>query len=263
MSPTRAIILAAGVGARLGGDDDPTRPPKSLLRFAGKSLLRRHFEILWRAGVNEVVMGVGYQAGRVAAEVQASAGPVAVRLVYNPDFRSGSVVTLARLAEGLRCGEAVLLMDADVLYDDRMVRRLMASAHDNCFLLDRSSGFGEEPVKICIRDGRIVEFRKRVEVHYDFWGESVGFFRLSAAAARRLADRTLAYVAAGRGDEPYEEVIRDLAVRDPVHPFGYEDVTGLPWIEIDFPEDVGRARREILPRLADSGAWPAALSRPA
>jgi choline kinase len=31
--------------------------------------------------------------------------------------------------------------------------------------------------------------------------------------------------------------------------FGYEDVTGLPWIEIDFPEDVVRARDEILPNL--------------
>ena len=31
--------------------------------------------------------------------------------------------------------------------------------------------------------------------------------------------------------------------------FGVEDVTGLPWIEIDFPDDIERARLEILPRL--------------
>ena len=35
------------------------------------------------------------------------------------------------------------------------------------------------------------------------------------------------------------------------HPdwFGFEDVTGLPWIEIDFPEDVVRARDEVLPAI--------------
>ena len=33
--------------------------------------------------------------------------------------------------------------------------------------------------------------------------------------------------------------------------FGFEDVTGIPWIEIDFPEDVERARRSILPRLSE------------
>jgi choline kinase len=31
--------------------------------------------------------------------------------------------------------------------------------------------------------------------------------------------------------------------------FGAEDVTGLPWTEIDFPEDLDRARSVILPAL--------------
>ncbi|HIM45156.1 MAG TPA: phosphocholine cytidylyltransferase family protein, partial [Alphaproteobacteria bacterium] len=31
--------------------------------------------------------------------------------------------------------------------------------------------------------------------------------------------------------------------------FGFEDITGLPWIEIDFAEDMARAENEILPRL--------------
>ena len=31
--------------------------------------------------------------------------------------------------------------------------------------------------------------------------------------------------------------------------FGFEDVSGLPWIEIDFPEDVARAGAEILPAI--------------
>ena len=31
--------------------------------------------------------------------------------------------------------------------------------------------------------------------------------------------------------------------------FGYEDVTGKPWIEIDFPQDLARARAEVLPAV--------------
>ena len=30
---------------------------------------------------------------------------------------------------------------------------------------------------------------------------------------------------------------------------GIEDITGLPWIEIAFPEDIMRARKEILPTI--------------
>jgi choline kinase len=35
----------------------------------------------------------------------------------------------------------------------------------------------------------------------------------------------------------------------PAATFGYEDVTGLSWIEIDFPDDVRRAEEEVLPRV--------------
>jgi choline kinase len=31
--------------------------------------------------------------------------------------------------------------------------------------------------------------------------------------------------------------------------FGFEDVTGLPWIEIDFADDFRRAERTVLPEL--------------
>jgi len=30
---------------------------------------------------------------------------------------------------------------------------------------------------------------------------------------------------------------------------GFERVDGMPWTEIDFPEDVARAEREVLPRI--------------
>jgi choline kinase len=67
---------------------------------------------------------------------------------------------------------------------------------------------------------------------------------MAAALARRCEE----YVAAGRLDEPYEEAIRDLLLAAPGE-FRVEDVSGLPWIEIDFADDVRRAEAEILPRL--------------
>jgi choline kinase len=52
---------------------------------------------------------------------------------------------------------------------------------------------------------------------------------------------------------PHEEAVRDL-IRERGQTFDVADVTGLPWIEIDFPKDVTRAEREILPELEASGA---------
>ncbi len=87
-----------------------------------------------------------------------------------------------------------------------------------------------------------MEFRKKPDpgIAWDFQGESVGFFRFDAAVCRRLALRARSYLDNNRGEEPYEEAIRDLLMETP-HLFHFEDITGQAWIEIDFPADVERA----------------------
>ena len=45
----------------------------------------------------------------------------------------------------------------------------------------------------------------------------------------------------------YEEPIRDMILAHPGR-FGFEDISGLPWTEIDFPEDVAKANL-LLPEL--------------
>ena len=47
-----------------------------------------------------------------------------------------------------------------------------------------------------------------------------------------------------------DEAIRDLILEHPER-FGAVDVRDLPWTEIDFEEDVVRARSHVLPQLTD------------
>jgi choline kinase len=246
----RAVLLAAGVGKRL----DSFRRPKCLLRFGGRTLLERHLATLHGLGVPDVTVVAGYRAGDVAAEIDGLDPRLRPTLIVNPDFRRGSVLSLWHARAVLDAGDDVLVMDADVLYDPGVLARLVRAEGD-VFLLDRDLEAGDEPVKLCVRGGRIVEFRKRVaaDLDHDFAAESVGFFRFTPGTARELARATEEYVAAGRADEPHEEAIRDVLLRAPER-FSYEDVTGLPWIELDFSADVDRAQAEILPRLRDAAA---------
>ena len=127
----------------------------------------------------------------------------------------------------------------------------MASRHRNCFLIDRDFEPGDEPVKLYLRNGAIVDFNKKVgEIGFDSCGESVGFFRFDPATAAAVLAAGEAHAEAGRHHLWYEEAIREVLLEAPDR-FGYEDVTGLPWIEIDFPEDIRRAEFEVLPRLGD------------
>ena len=241
-------MLAAGRGIRLGKTVSE-RLPKVLLRFGGKTLLQRHVEILRAMGVEKLVMGVGHHAEQIAREIENLQAEDFVQTVLNPEFHLGNIVTLWSLRDELRYSGPVLLMDADVLYEEQLLGRLLTSRHRSCLLLDRDFTPDDEPVKLCVRDGEIVEFRKWVNTNFDFCGESVGFFKFSPDAAKRIVEQAELLLRQGRREEPYEEAIRDVLLTSPEGTFAFEEVAGLPWIEIDFRADIERANREILPRI--------------
>jgi choline kinase len=142
-------------------------------------------------------------------------------------------------------------MDADVLYHDRIMAALVAGQKPvNRVLIDRDFEAGDEPVKVCVRDGVPIELRKQLaaDLEYDTIGESVGFFRFDTVGARRLAAMVADYVGSDRAHLPHEEAVRDL-LREGSQVVEVADVTGSPWIEIDFPNDVSRAAHEVLPQL--------------
>jgi len=245
----RAIILAAGYGRRLSQSGDKP-PPKCLLQFGGHTLLERHLRLLRHAGVDEVVIAVGYAPEQIEAELDRLNWQPRPKLVLNERYELGSVLTVHCIAPDLTAGGDVLLMDADVLYDGRMFEALCTGEHANRLLMDRGFQPGEEPVKICLSKGLPVELRKRLapDLVYDTWGESVGFFRFTEGTAGLFADIVAAYIDDGRADQPHEEAVRDLLLQYPKD-FDTADVTGAPWLEIDFPADLVRARDEVLPQL--------------
>ena len=245
----RAIILAAGRGTRLASFL-AERIPKCLLKIGTETLLQRHLRLLLGFGIDTVHIVVGYNADLIkehAADLQ-----VKPEIVWhhNDRYREGSVISLYCASQGLVSREPILLMDADVLCNPGILQRLIQSNHENCFLMDRNFEQGPEPVKICLLNDDIVEFRKQLapELKYDTIGESVGFFKFSEHGATRLAEIVAEYDDIGHGHFPHEEALRDLVLERSM-PVGVEDITGMTWIEIDFPEDVGRAEKDILKKI--------------
>jgi len=241
-----AIVLAAGVGKRLLAVSDGR--PKCLIEIGGRSLLARLLAGLARAGVADAVVVTGFGAEAVAEAVAAtSARDIRVRCVVNPRYTEGAILSLWTAREVLRAGP-VLVMDADVLCAQTMLERLVRSPHPNCFLLDGSVASTGEEQMLLVRGGRVRDIVRGGAPGFELQGESVGFLKLSAAAGALLETLLAARVAAGHTGIEHEEVYPDLLARVDV---GFERVDGLPWTEIDFPEDVVRAEREILPRLEE------------
>ena len=246
----RAIILAAGRGLRLQ-QADGRQLPKCLLQFGGMSLLERHLRVLKSVGVDDVVLALGYRHELIEAELDRLRWQPRPGIVLNPRFELGSVLTVHMAASAITGVGDVLLMDADVLYDVRIATALVAGERPvNRVLIDRDFEAGDEPVKLCVRGGVPIELRKMPapDLTYDTIGESIGFFRFDKAGAQRLADLAATFVARDCAHMPHEEAVRDLLLeRSQI--FDVADVTGAPWIEIDFPTDVVRAAHEVLPQL--------------
>jgi choline kinase len=247
-----AILYIAGRAIRLG--PIATARNKVLLDFEGKSLLERHVMILAKLGVSKLYLVTGHlreNIQEVMPHLSQRYG-LALEELYNADFTEGSVLSMhASLPALANVTDSVLLMDGDVLYDARMLQRLLDSPHRTALLVDRDySTIDDDPVLVPLRSGRPFEFVKKWkpapgEVTATV-GESVGFFKVHSADLPVLIRETCGRAFGPARADSFDEVLRILVKQGL---FGAEDVTGLPWTEIDFPHDLDYAAKFILPAL--------------
>jgi choline kinase len=246
----QAILYAAGVGMRLrsvSGDR-----PKILLEFAGKSLLERHLQCLREVGVGCLTIVSGYRQELIQEVLPGLRQRYGMEIeqLINPHYTDGSILSLATSIPTLQTlarSQPGLLMDGDVLYPAEFLRRLLESPHQTALLVDRDySTADDDPVLVPIANGRPFDFVKKWQGEAEQIGESVGFFKVSPDDLPEMIRFTQNMsVGPGRAAS-YDDVLRKLVQAGR---FGHEDITGLPWTEIDFPGDVERASLEILPAI--------------
>jgi choline kinase len=224
--------------------------PKVLLNVGGRTLLEWHALRLRDVGITELVIVTGFLRERIAQVLPAIASQFALTVteLVNDRFVEGSALSFnAALPEIEQQNKPILLMDADVLYPGEMLRRLIDSRGSTALLLDREySTQDDDPVLVPVRNGRPFDFRKQWAGEADFVGESIGFFKIGPEDSPMLIAGTRARSVGGNVPDSYDDVLRELVIADR---FSHVDVTGLPWTEIDFPEDLVRAREVVLPAI--------------
>lgn len=236
-----ALILAAGVGSRLGIADDR---PKCLVEIGGRALLDRYLDALAPLGI-PVTIGVGHNAERIATHVGTRA-----ELVLNPNYRQGSITTLAHTMQHLPAGvEHLLLLDGDVFAPAAFFATL--AAHEgNALLVDIGTEFTDEQYMAGITDGRVRQLRRGPVPGHEQHGEWVGFARLTAPAIAALRAGVDAQVARGEVSGGYEDALASLLA---AHHVVVLPTQGAPWVEIDFPADLARASELAAKELRSEG----------
>ena len=212
-----AVILAAGVGTRLG------RPfPKSLSVLpTGERILGRQIRLLREAGVDAVTVVVGFKMGLIMEEFPD------VYYSYNPIFYVTN--TSKSLAWGLRhLDDDILWLNGDVVFDPQVLTKLLAATKHNIVCVDKKR-CGEEEVKY-VSDiaGFITQISKQVS---NPEGEALGINLMrkeSLAAFKRGLDAC--------EDMDYFERGLELMIQDgeKVLPL---DISEYRCVEVDFAAD--------------------------
>ena len=83
---------------------------------------------------------------------------------------------------------------------------------------------GYEPVKLCFKDGKPVEFSKVVNCFYDQIGEWPGFARLSSVSANLIADDLDERMVNGDIDAPCEDSMRRIILESADDEFEFLDM---------------------------------------
>lgn len=115
----KAIILAAGMGTRLGRYTEGL--PKGMLEFGGKSLIERQVEVLRKVGVDDIVIVKGYMPDKINIP--------GVKYYVSEDYANTNMV------ESLFCAESemdddVIVCYSDIIYEEKVIRKVLGSNAD-------------------------------------------------------------------------------------------------------------------------------------
>ncbi|MBC7723469.1 MAG: phosphocholine cytidylyltransferase family protein [Burkholderiaceae bacterium] len=224
---TQIVILAAGMGSRLGRS-----LPKPLTELSdGRSIMQQQFDNIRHAfGTSaQVTIVVGYKSEHII-----EAFPHA-SFVHNEQYdQTNTSKSLMRALRQSGPG-GVLWMNGDVVFDPEALSRAAKSvARDQSFVSVNTEKVSDEEVKYTTNaEGYIRELSKTVKGGL---GEAVGINYVARGDKAALI-RQLARV----DNQDYFERGIELAIDQDKLRFEPIDISDLYAVEIDFAEDLERA----------------------
>lgn len=235
----KAVILAAGKGTRLAPLTDHL--PKPMVDVAGRPLLLRTIDRLAAVGIvgADVIIVTGYRHEAIRARLDQE-GLGACRTVFNPHWHDWNNNYSLFVAREATAGDDVLQIDGDVLFDGKVIPRMLAAPGPGCLSIDVRDELDAETMKVAAdAAGRILRISKQLDPQTAL-GEYIGLSRLDAPLARLVFDEISRFAELSLTDEYYERAYQRLIDRGE-GPFRVVDIHDCVTTEIDDLNDLRRA----------------------
>lgn len=242
----KAIILAAGVGSRI-------RPmtnnrPKCLLEIGGHTILEMMLTHIQSCGISDVVFVLGYLKEQIQDYAKTKFPDLNYHFVTNKDYLETNTAFSLMLAKDLVKDCDFLKFDADVVFDKKILEKLIACEYSNCLCIDKHIQLDAEEIKVVINDqNEVVQASKAVNPKSAI-GESIGIEKINHKTAGLLFSELEDMMKHSCNHQEYYEAAYERLIQKGVS-FHALDITGLQWVEIDTKEDFVKAEKGQKPSM--------------
>jgi histidinol-phosphate/aromatic aminotransferase/cobyric acid decarboxylase-like protein/choline kinase len=246
----RAVILAAGLGSRLGLFT--RRLPKPLLPVAGTAMLERSLQSLAAGGVRQATIVVGHLAQEIETRLGEEYAGVTLGYVRSDAYHSTNDIYSLWLAREHLAGDT-LVLQPDVVYDRRVLDALAAAPGEaNLIAVARHRPEFNGTVVSLDVNGRVAEMHyasdqgEGFNYRGTFKTMNIYLFRDTYLRESFIPELDRFVAREGRTDVCFEKVLAEpvLSAR---YAFHAVDCTDLPWYEVDTQEDRRVAERLLTP----------------
>lgn len=233
------IVLAAGLGSRLRPMTNSR--PKCMVKTAGKSILEYQIDAYKKAGVNKLVIVVGYEAAAVKQFCKHVSG-IEIIIVENEDYENTNNMYSFYLAAQHVKGSAFILNNADLAIDDDIIEKMISSPHESAIAVDTSQ-YIEESMKISVNDeGFISDISKKIQPENSA-GCSIDFYKFSSTDGKIFIDVVTNIIKKEKNLKDWTEVAMQRAFNNQTLKFRPFDIGKTRWVEIDNFDDLALADR--------------------
>ncbi|MDY6934327.1 MAG: NTP transferase domain-containing protein [Spirochaetota bacterium] len=238
----RAIILAAGVGKRMGKITH--RRTKGMVSVNGKKLIDHILDFLELNIIDEAIVVGGYYFKELKEHVD-NRNLKNVKAIENKNFHKGNIFSLIR---GLKefSGDSFLITNVDHIYPRAMFKKMKESFKHITAMCDFDRELTDDDMKVklkkCNGSISIDQIRKGLN-DYNCGYIGMTYVDISMEEAYRNAiQETLKR----RGDGAVvEDILQTLAEDEKTAP-QICDLSGFQWHEVDTEDDLIRTEKDIL-----------------
>ncbi|MDK1390077.1 phosphocholine cytidylyltransferase family protein [Sinorhizobium sp. 8-89] len=241
-APTKAVILAAGLGSRLRPLTDLR--PKPLVEVNGTPIIHNALRNLKAVGVEEVTIVVGYRKDAIQHACGSHFGGLKINYVESSVFdRTGSAYSLWLAREALVAGDCYLL-EGDVFFEEDVLRSLTMGVARNAAAVAPFDPSMEGSAVVLDDEGFISEVRLKQSAANLGVSDGPTLFKTMNLIAFSIADLRSMIVPAlddliGSGAiKAYTEELLACLIKHRGLQLAATRCDGLRWYEIDSEQDL-------------------------